>query len=60
MNDTFMPGPLSGGFWLCQEDPVWPEDLDVLRHAGVRGPRDHPEQGPQLQRGLLVPGDPGL
>lgn len=39
---------------------MWPKDLDILRHTGVRGPWDHPQQRPQLQRGLLVSGHPGV
>jgi hypothetical protein len=36
----------------------WPEDLDLLRHAGVRGSRGHPEQGARHLRRLLVPRGP--
>ena len=39
---------------------MWSKDLDILRHTGVRGPWDHPQQRPQLQRGLLVSGHPGV
>lgn len=49
-----------GRLWFCQKDQMWPEDLDVLWNPGIRGPRDHPQQRPQLQRGLLVSGNPGV
>lgn len=50
----------SGWLWFCQKDAMWPEDLDFLWDSRVCGPWDHPEQGPQLQCGLLVFGDPGF
>lgn len=49
-----------GWLWFCQKDPIWPEDLDLLWHPWVRGPRNHTQQGPQLQRGLLGPRHPGV
>ena len=32
----------------------WTQDVDVLRHSGVRGARDHTESRPRLRRRSLV------
>lgn len=50
----------SGWLWFCQKDAMWPENLDFLWDSRICSPWDHPEQGPQLQCGLLVFGDPGF
>ena len=49
-----------GGFRVCQEDRLWEEDVDLLRNAGIRSARDHPEQRPRHLSRLLVPGDPDV
>ena len=35
-----------GGLWVREESGPRAQDVDVLRHSGVRGSRDHPQQGP--------------
>lgn len=48
----------SGGLWLCEEDWVWEEDVDLLWNAGVCSTRDHTEQRPRHLSWLLVSRNP--
>lgn len=49
---------ITGGLWFRQKATAsGQEDMDVLRHARVRGPRSDSEQGPRPGRGLLGAGN---
>lgn len=56
--EIFLSFFLLGGLWLCQEDWVWEEDVDLLRDAWVCSTRDHSEQGPRHLSWLLVSRNP--
>lgn len=53
--------PAEGGFWFRQETAAARQkDVDVLRHAWVRGTGNRAEQGPWPGRGLLGVGNTRL
>lgn len=47
-----------GRLWLCEEDRVREENVDLLRYARVCSTRDHLEQRPRHLSRLLVSGHP--
>ena len=48
----------AGGLWVRKENRTRPKNVDLLRNAGIRSPRNHPQQRSRSLGGPVVVGNP--